>query len=92
MTQPQSIPTWVEENRALHDSICLARASVDAADELNHQLQMNKQKFVNLLDNEAKNPSHRATLNSSKFLLKKACSLDKKKKIAINTLHRQGLH
>ncbi|KAG2231221.1 hypothetical protein INT48_001223 [Thamnidium elegans] len=66
MTQTQSIPTWAEENRALHDAICQARASVEAADELKHQLQMNKQRFVNLLDNEPKNSSHRATLNSNK--------------------------
>lgn len=80
MTQPKSIPTWVEENRVLHDSICQARASADLADELNHQLQMNRQRFVDLLDNEAKNPSHRAILNSSKFLLKKHVYLIKKKK------------
>lgn len=71
MNQTQSIPTWVEENRALHDSICQARASVEAADELKHQLQMNKQRFVTLLDSEPRNTLHRETLNSSKFLLKK---------------------
>ncbi|GAA5798583.1 hypothetical protein HPULCUR_003988 [Helicostylum pulchrum] len=66
MNQTQSIPTWVEENRALHDSICQARASVEAADELKHQLQMNKQRFVTLLDSEPRNTLHRETLNSNK--------------------------
>lgn len=61
-----SIPTWAEENRSLHDAICQARVNVEAADELKHQLQMNKERFINLLDNEPKNSSHRATLNSSK--------------------------
>lgn len=79
MTQTQSIPTWAEENRALHDVICQARASVEAADELQHQLQMNKQRFINLLDNEPKNSSHRATLNSSKFFSKHSHLIYKKK-------------
>lgn len=60
------IPTWSEENRSLHDVICQARISVELASELQHQLQINKEKFINLLDNEPKNQNHRATLNSSK--------------------------
>lgn len=61
-----SIPSWTEENRALHDVICQARVSAQAANELQQQLQLNKQRFLNLLDNEPKNRSHRELLNSSK--------------------------
>ncbi|KAG2192756.1 hypothetical protein INT47_008407, partial [Mucor saturninus] len=66
MSHTYSIPTWAEENRSLHDAICQARVNVEAADELKHQLQMNKERFINLLDNVPKNSSHRATLNSNK--------------------------
>lgn len=62
-----SIPTWTEENRSLFDAICQARVSVEAAQDLQHHLQLNRQKFIDLLNTKPKNATHRATLNSSKI-------------------------
>ncbi|KAI7906401.1 nucleoporin Nup186/Nup192/Nup205 [Cokeromyces recurvatus] len=61
-----TIPTWTEENRYLHDAICQARASEASANSLQQLLQLNKDKFLNLLDNEPRNPSDRNILNSNK--------------------------
>ncbi|KAI9354412.1 nucleoporin Nup186/Nup192/Nup205 [Pilaira anomala] len=64
-----SIPSWTEENRALHDVICQARVSAQAANELQQQLQLNKQRFLSLLDSEPKNRSHRELLNSNQIYI-----------------------
>ncbi|KAI9473490.1 MAG: nucleoporin Nup186/Nup192/Nup205 [Benjaminiella poitrasii] len=66
MSPTFTIPTWTEENRSLHDAICQARVSKESANSLQQLLQLNKEKFLNLLNNEPKNPSDRSTLNSSK--------------------------
>lgn len=64
------VPTWTEENRSLHNAICQARVSVEAVSELQLQLQINKEKFIQLLDNEAKNQAHRSTLNNSECIFR----------------------
>ncbi|KAL9541318.1 hypothetical protein MBANPS3_009192 [Mucor bainieri] len=61
-----AIPTWTEENRSLHDSICQARVSKEYAGVLRQTLHMNKYKFLALLDSEPKNTQHRAMLTSNK--------------------------
>ncbi|KAG0171913.1 hypothetical protein DFQ28_000778 [Apophysomyces sp. BC1034] len=60
--------TWSEESRALHDAICQARVSNSSttADTLQHQLQLNKQKILNLIDDAPKNAQHRASLRGGK--------------------------
>jgi hypothetical protein len=69
MSFTYSIPTWTEENRSLHDAICQARVTKESADSLRQLLHLNKEKFLILLDNEAKNNAHRTTLNSSMYSL-----------------------
>ncbi|KAI8337345.1 nucleoporin Nup186/Nup192/Nup205, partial [Blakeslea trispora] len=71
MSLAYSIPTWVRENQSLHDIIYQARVSKISADELNQYLQLNKEKFVNLLDDEPKNPAHRAMLNNRKVYIQR---------------------
>lgn len=86
MSSIYSIPTWTEENRSLHDAICKARVSKFSADSLRQLLQMNKEKFVHLLDNEPKNSGHRANLHSSTFMMYSNYYI-LKKKIHINNLY-----
>jgi hypothetical protein len=71
MSPTHSIPTWNEDNRSLHDAICEARATKDSADSLKQLLRLNKQKFLDLLDNQPKDTSHRSNLNASKCPKKK---------------------
>ncbi|KAI8064293.1 nucleoporin Nup186/Nup192/Nup205 [Gilbertella persicaria] len=66
MSSTYSIPTWIQENQALHDAICQARASKTSAEALNQLLQVNKEKFLNLLDDIPKDSTHRSTLNNNK--------------------------
>lgn len=63
-TEPANIPTWSEGFRALHDALCQARVSTSpsAADILQHQLQLNRKKFLNLLDDAPKDNQARSTL------------------------------
>lgn len=68
MSPIYSIPTWTEENRSLHDAICQARVSKHFADSLRQLLQLNKERFLNLLDNEPKNSAHRTNLNNSMLI------------------------
>lgn len=68
MSQMYNIPTWTEENRTLLDAISQARVSPEASNILQQQLYFNKQKFIDLLDSQPKNSSHRTDLNSSKYL------------------------
>jgi hypothetical protein len=88
MSPIYNIPTWTEENRSLHDAICQARVSKYSADALRQLLQMNKEKFVNLLDNEPKNSEHRRNLNASTLMNKT------KLQVVLNYFFfiRQGLH
>lgn len=69
MSEMHSIPTWTEANRSLHDAICQARLSVEAAEGLQQLLQSNKERFIDLLDNIPKDSTHRSQLNSGKLLL-----------------------
>ncbi|KAI8993542.1 nucleoporin Nup186/Nup192/Nup205 [Pilobolus umbonatus] len=61
-----SIPTWAEDMRVLFDFICQTRVSSTAADSLQHQLQLNKQRFIALLDYPKKDASHRHSLKTTK--------------------------
>ncbi|KAI8970167.1 nucleoporin Nup186/Nup192/Nup205 [Mycotypha africana] len=72
MSPMQSIPIWTEENRSLHDAICQARVSKESANSLKQLLHLNKDKFLQLLDNEPRNSSHRATLNSNKAYINRS--------------------
>ncbi|KAF7725155.1 hypothetical protein EC973_000407 [Apophysomyces ossiformis] len=60
--------TWSDESRALHDAICQARMSSSAltADTLQQQLQLNKQKILNLIDDPPRNAQHRESLRAGK--------------------------
>lgn len=66
MLQMYDIPTWTEENRTLLDTLSQAKVSPEISNSLQQQLYMNKHKFLELLDNQPKNSSHRADLNASK--------------------------
>ncbi|KAI8358504.1 nucleoporin Nup186/Nup192/Nup205 [Choanephora cucurbitarum] len=71
MSLVYSIPTWVQENQSLHDIIYQARVSKLSADALNQHLQLNKEKFIHLLNDEPKNPAHRTMLNSKKTYIQR---------------------
>ncbi|KAL4205904.1 nucleoporin Nup186/Nup192/Nup205 [Rhizopus microsporus] len=66
MLQMYDIPTWTEENRTLLDTLSQAKVSPEISNSLQQQLYMNKHKFLELLDNQPKNSSHRADLNANK--------------------------
>ncbi|KAF1796787.1 nucleoporin Nup186/Nup192/Nup205 [Mucor lusitanicus] len=66
MSYSSTIPTWTEENRSLHDTICQARVNNDSAAALRQILHLYKNKFLMLLDSEPKNAQHRTMLNSNK--------------------------
>ncbi|KAL7312233.1 hypothetical protein PS15m_008020 [Mucor circinelloides] len=66
MSYSSNIPTWTEENRTLHDTICQARVNKDSAVRLRQILYINKERFLMLLDSEPKNAHHRSMLNSNK--------------------------
>lgn len=68
MSYSSNIPTWTEENRTLHDTICQARVNKDSAVALRQILYINKERFLMLLDSEPKNAHHRSMLNSSTYL------------------------
>ncbi|KAL0136800.1 nucleoporin Nup186/Nup192/Nup205 [Mucor lusitanicus] len=59
-------PTWTEENRRLHDTICQARVSRGSAAALRQTLHLSKSKFLMLLDSQPKDEQHRTMLNSNK--------------------------
>ncbi|CAO3664623.1 unnamed protein product [Rhizopus stolonifer] len=66
MSQMYNIPTWIGENRTLLDVISQAKASPETSNLLQQKLYFNKQKFIDLLDLQPKNSSHRTDLNSNK--------------------------
>lgn len=88
MSYSSSIPTWAEENRILHDTICQARVSKDSAAALRQILHIHKEKFLMLLDSEPKNAQHRAMLNSSMYLERTVMS----PYLLTQAFLRQGIH
>jgi nuclear pore complex protein Nup205 len=71
MSPTRSIPTWNEDNKSLHNAICEARVSKDSVDSLKQLLRLNKQKFLDLLDSQLKDTSHRNNLNASRCIKKR---------------------
>ncbi|KAI9255327.1 nucleoporin Nup186/Nup192/Nup205 [Sporodiniella umbellata] len=65
MSQINSIPTWVSGNRELLDIISQIKSFPENLTLLRQQLYLNRQKFVDILDTQPKNGTHRIDLNSS---------------------------
>lgn len=57
-----STSTWTGENFRLFNTICQAQVFTIEGRELQHQLQLNRQKFIDLLDKEPEDAADREAL------------------------------